>query len=234
MPFTGFKPRKDTLVPVPDEFFAEILLECKHLGELKVILYVIWRLSQMELHFPYLSYSDILEDKDFVNSMASETNSGPTALAEALDLAVGRGALLCATPSESRTNENLYFLNTPKGQAAMQAIHNGDWRPTELRELPLELSRPIPDVFQLYEENIGPLTPMIADALKDAEETYPPVWIADALRKAVENNKRNWRYVEAILKRWQEGGRDERRSRRDPEKDRRSYVEGEFSDFVEH
>jgi DNA replication protein len=234
MPFTGFKPRRETLIPVPDEFFSEILLECSHLGELKVILYVIWRVSQMEVHFPYLSYGDILEDEEFVAALGSEKSSGQAALDEALALAVARGVLLCATSTETRTEDDLYFLNTPKGQAALQAIHHGDWHPTELRELPLELNRAIPDIFQAYEENIGPLTPMIADALKDAEETYPPSWIHDAIRKAVENNKRNWRYVEAILKRWQEGGRDERRPRRDPEKDRRSYVEGEFSDFVEH
>jgi len=34
-----------------------------------------------------------------------------------------------------------------------------------------------PNIFKLYEENIGPLTPLIADALKDAEKTYPPEWV---------------------------------------------------------
>jgi DNA replication protein DnaD len=67
----------------------------------------------------------------------------------------------------------------------------------------------------------------------DAEETYPAQWIEDAFRLAVENNVRRWNYVQAIC-RWQEGGRDDRKDRRDTEKDRRRYVEGEFSDFIEH
>jgi DNA replication protein DnaD len=75
---------------------------------------------------------------------------------------------------------------------------------------------------------------MIADKLGEAEDTYPAHWIEDAVRIAVENNARRWSYVEAILKRWQEGGRDERTDRRDTEKDRRRYVEGEFSEFIEH
>jgi DnaD/phage-associated family protein len=98
----------------------------------------------------------------------------------------------------------------------------------------LELIPQAPNIYHLYEENIGPLTPMIADTLQEAEQSYPYVWIEEAVRIAVENNVRRWTYVEAILKRWQEGGRDERTDRRDTEKDRRRYVEGEFSDFIEH
>ncbi len=50
----------------------------------------------------------------------------------------------------------------------------------------------------------------------------------DAFRIAVENNKRNWRYIKAILRRWQEKGRHERQQdRRDTEKDRRRYAEWE-------
>jgi DNA replication protein DnaD len=75
---------------------------------------------------------------------------------------------------------------------------------------------------------------MIADKLGEAEDNYPAQWIEEAVQIAVENNVRRWSYVEAILKRWQEGGRDERTDRRDTEKDRRRYVEGEFSEFIEH
>ena len=85
------------------------------------------------------------------------------------------------------------------------------------------LSAPLerPNIFKLYEENIGPLTPLIADALKDAEEIYSAEWIAETIELAVKNNKRNWKYCEAILKRWKEEGRAEKQDRRDAEKDRR-------------
>ena len=79
---------------------------------------------------------------------------------------------------------------------------------------------------------------MIADALGEAEDTYPTHWIEEAIQIAVERNKRSWRYAEAILERWQREGRDARKEklkdRRDPEEARRQYIEGEFSDFVEH
>lgn len=65
------------------------------------------------------------------------------------------------------------------------------------------------NIFTAYESNIGVLTPMIAEKLKDAEQTYPLTWILEAFGLAVENNKRNWRYIETILKRWKADGKDE-------------------------
>jgi DnaD/phage-associated family protein len=72
-----------------------------------------------------------------------------------------------------------------------------------------EESSSTPNIFKAYEENIGPLTTMIADSLQDAEKTYPAKWILDTFKLAVENNKRSWRYCEAILKRWQAEGKDD-------------------------
>ena len=63
-----------------------------------------------------------------------------------------------------------------------------------------------PSIFDLYEGQIGMLTPIIAERLIDAEKTYPPDWIAEAFREAAENNAHSWRYVEAILMRWQRDG----------------------------
>ena len=64
-----------------------------------------------------------------------------------------------------------------------------------------------PTIFVLYEQNIGLLTPMIADELRDAEQHFPAEWIADAFREAVLHNKRSWKYVLAILERWRTEGR---------------------------
>jgi len=95
----------------------------------------------------------------------------------------------------------------------------------------LEMERP--NIFDLYEKNIGPLTPMISQTLQEAEKLYPEEWIEEAIRTAVLKNARNWRYVEAILRSWKEKGRDET-NRRNTQEDRRKYIEGEFADFIEH
>ena len=53
---------------------------------------------------------------------------------------------------------------------------------------------------------------MIADTLREAEKIYPPEWVEEAMKIAVQNNIRRWRYVEAILKSWKEEGQAWRRS----------------------
>ena len=65
-----------------------------------------------------------------------------------------------------------------------------------------------PNIFVLYEQNIGPLTPLLAEELMEAEDTYPAAWIEDAFREAVELNKRSWRYIQRILERWAAEGKD--------------------------
>lgn len=64
-----------------------------------------------------------------------------------------------------------------------------------------------PNIFTLYEQNIGLLSPLIADELRDAADMYPAEWIETAFREAVLHNKRKWSYIRAILRRWETEGR---------------------------
>jgi DnaD/phage-associated family protein len=163
-----------------------------------------------------------------MSGMGSSPQDAETQLDAALDRAVEDSILLKAI-LQLEAKETLYFLNTPKGRAAAQAIAQGRWQPSGDEQMPIELALERPNIYRLYEQNIGPLTPLIADSLRDAESEYPDAWVQDAFRIAVENNVRNWRYIQAILNRWQEKGRDERQKqdRRDTEKDRRRYAEWE-------
>lgn len=233
-PFRGFPEGKVRFTAIPAPFFSELLPEIDHLGELKVALYAIWRLDRMEGAFRYLRRADFLADGRFMQGLGGAPQEAEAALDEALERCVRRGALLKTRLAFEEGEVDLYFLNSPKGRAAVQAIARGEWLPSGDPQAPIALDREPPNVFRLYEEHIGPLSPMIAETLRDAEASYPASWIEDAIRIAVENNVRRWSYVEAILSRWRERGRDDRENRRDTEKDRRRYVEGEFSDFIEH
>lgn len=64
------------------------------------------------------------------------------------------------------------------------------------------------NLYSWYEENIGPITPIMAKLLKEAEEQYPEEWLREAFQIAVEREARNWSYVKAILERWHREGRD--------------------------
>ncbi len=70
-----------------------------------------------------------------------------------------------------------------------------------------------PEIFKIYEREIGALTPMIADALIEAEKTYPRDWFIPAFREAADHNARSWKYVETVLKRWRvEGFKSDKKS----------------------
>jgi len=70
-----------------------------------------------------------------------------------------------------------------------------------------EILPPRPEVFTVYEQEIGMLTPNIAAEIVQAEKDYPPGWVADALCEAARNGKRTWNYANGILRNWFVEGR---------------------------
>jgi DNA replication protein len=214
------------MTAVPDTFFSELLPQIDHLAELKVTLYCLWAVDQQEGNIRFVQRVDLLADAKFMEGLEGEAG-----LDDGLERAIQRGTLLKVEPSSGAAE--VYFLNSPRGRAAAKACAMGKWSPQSGGRIPAALADERPNIFRLYEENIGPLTPLLVDTLKDAEKEYPQEWIDEAFRAAVERNARSWRYIESILKAWQEKGRDGTH-RPDSEKERRRYVEGELSDFIEH
>jgi DnaD/phage-associated family protein len=212
--FRGFT-NSETFTPIPDSFFHHLLKEIKDVDELKVTLYFLWRAGHMDGPFRALSKVDF--DVKELGLSAEEIKSG-------LEKAVKRGTLL----KIQKDAVVFFLLNSLRGRAGVQAIKDGQWHP-KVGSAPLER----PNIFKLYEENIGPLTPLIADALKDAEDLYPEEWFADVIEIAVKNNKRNWKYCEAILKRWKEEGRHGQKNQRDAVKSSERYTQSEFAEYLD-
>jgi DNA replication protein len=226
MTFHGFIDEYANQIHIPEQFFRHVLLDINNLNELKLTLYIFWRLEHMEGPIHYFRLSELAKDTQLLKSMGKDPEKAQAAIKAALKRAVQHGTLLQADIESKDIQEKLIFINSPKGRAAVVAIQSGEWRMTDKPDQPVEIYPEHPNIFQLYETHIGPITPMIADALRDAEKTYQAEWIEDAFRIAVERNKRNWHYIEAILHRWQEGGRDDRKdqqTRRDTEKAIRKY-----------
>lgn len=212
--FSGFPSGKVHVVGIPRPVFTDLIPIIDDLAELKLTLHVLWRLSQQRGKVRYVRFHDLASDRVLLSGLGE---APAETLRAALNRAVQRGTLLQADPPEGGEQEALYFANTPRGRAAVDTIAGGEW-PDEV-----EIAER-PNVFSLYEENIGVLTPLIADELREAEEIYPAAWIEEAFREAVSLNKRSWRYIHAILERWQTEGKDDSAARSD-EADRRRYLE---------
>ena len=233
MGFDGFPPGKINTTRIPTLFFKELLPQIDDLNELKVTLYALWQITRLEGEVRFLKEEDFIGDPIFMEGMGASTAAQQRAIRAGLELAVNRGTLLKTTVPDKDNQLAIYFFNSPRGQAAVQSVADGSWRPSDGSGPSPTLSMEQPNIFQLYEENIGPLTPLIADTLREAEKNYPESWIRQALEIAVHNNVRKWNYVEAILRSGQDGGRDERQDRRHTTKDRRAYLEDEFAGFIE-
>lgn len=233
--FSGFPEGKHHLVRVTNVFFKDLLPLIDDLDELKVTLHIFWKLDQMEGIFRFLKLSDLIVDQDLIKGLKQEKTDN---LVKALEQAVKRGTLLEAEISGTSKNETIYFLNSPRGRSALHTLQKGQWDPLLSTSQSYDEVGETPNIYKLYEENIGALTPILADSLKEAENTYPAAWIEEAFHIAVENNKRNWRYINAILERWnregKHGGKEKSKDRSDSQETRRRYVEGEFSEFIEH
>lgn len=234
--FPGFPNGKVYLAHVPGPFFEDLMLQIDSLEELKISLESIWLLDHLEGTFRFLRLKDFMSDKRFMQSLSINEAIALEKLLGGLEKSVERGTLLSAPLKFQDDEEVCYFLNSPKGRAAVRAISSGQWSPGENshNDAPEEL----PNIYQLYEENIGAITPLLAEALTEAEDTYPIHWIEDAIRISVERNKRSWKYAEAILKKWKTEGRNAKKEtsqdQQDSAENRRGYIEGEYSDFIEH
>jgi DnaD/phage-associated family protein len=227
--FTGFRAGKQPYTPVPNLFFSELLPEVDHLGELKVTLHIFWLLTRKKGERRYVSDRELAADQRLLSGLASPGMSPEDALRDALERAVARRILLKVKVGE----QDWYFVNSEKGRQAVDDLMAGRWTPEEPEE-PVRLQFHRPNIFVLYEQNVGPLTPLLAEELMEAEDTYPANWIEDAFREAVELNKRSWRYIQRILERWAAEGKTDETSRRSDEGDWRRFIEGDYADYIEH
>ncbi|MBN1265747.1 MAG: DnaD domain protein [Anaerolineales bacterium] len=226
--FPGFE-RRSSVTPIPEKFFTLLLPQIDHLGELKVTLYAFWAMAQQQIQYPYLCRRNMLTDEILLQSLVQPGEDSIAALDDALHRAVKRGTLLHSITDHKTGKDDYYFINSTRGQQAVDAIENGTWQPAFEPQPSLPTSQRL-NIFLLYEQNIGPLTPMIAERLKDAEQEYPAQWVEEAFQIAVDNNVRKWSYIEAILKDWQDRGKNGREHHRRTQKTEQDYRKGWFDE----
>lgn len=216
--FKGFPVGKDNLTSIPNTFFNELLPLVDDLAELKVLLFCFWALPQRDIPYPYLTWTDFTDSEALMGGLSVIEGhlASEDALEHGLKSAVERGALLAVTVNNHEQDLTLYFANTERGRLGAEQVRIGNWEPTGYRHR-IAILPERPTIYKLYEENIGALTPLIADELKDTEAEFSASWIEEAIKITVEMNKRNWRYVRAILERWKKDGKQDESGRRTQE-----------------
>jgi len=223
MAFAGFS--TDNLVGLPPELFSDVIPNITLPSELKVTLQIFYRLSRQRIRPRRLSWDELVADQMLQRSLRSISTLRPyeELLAEGLDAALRRRTLLHLTlPADGRVS-NWYLVNTAVNQVWVQRLGTAQSvlsPPSELMERPSLLS--------LYEQNIGLITPMLVEELREAEERYPRLWIEEAMREAVHANARSWRYIRKVLERWAAHGRQHAPDQAERPIDVDKYTSGQF------
>jgi DNA replication protein len=218
MDFDGFGEGTFDTLAVPPGFISRFLAATDNLAELKLLLFCCWALPQKPAPYRYVRRDDLLRSETCMTALGVIDTARPpeTLLDAGLQAAVERGSLLQVTVTVEGRTETLYLVNTPQGQRTVERLDMGDFQPGDL-ERPVELLPERPNLFKLYEDNFGVLTPMIVDELKALEADYPAAWLPEAMQIAVRENKRRISYVRGILKRWQSEGKSHEESTRRPD-----------------
>jgi DNA replication protein len=234
--FQGF-PARSEFVSVPSAFFSHLLPEIDDPAELKTTLHVIAALYCKKGYPRFVSFNELMGDAAVQDSLKRAGEPMEVILRRALKLAVERGTLLSLALDKDGAIEDIYFLNDESGRQTAAKIESGQLQPGGLKagrrpDIPAEET---PDIFTLYEQNIGLLTPLVADELREAEKLYPPDWLRDAIREAALHNKRNIWYINKILENWSVKGRSDGTYQRHIKKtEPGKFVKGKYGRMVRH
>ncbi len=233
--FSGFPARME-FTPVPNIFFSSLLPEIDDIAELRTTLHIFQSIYGKRGYPRFTTYQELAHNKSLMASLKEEGKPPEEALRNALEMATKRGTILRLVLDKDGVSEDVYLLNSESDRQIVDKIQDGELHLPGLKveqQMTVIETEPPPNIFVLYEENIGMLTPMIADELREAEKLYPEDWIKDAIKEAVSLNKRSWRYISAILERWTTQGRDDGTSRRDFKKtDPNKYIKGKYGHIV--
>ncbi|MBN1218725.1 MAG: DnaD domain protein [Anaerolineae bacterium] len=225
--FNGFPTGELRFTSVPDLFFARLLPQIDSLVELKVTLHFMW------VHYRQarqaVSFNELLADETLGQSLSLLDEDIEATLAQGLQRAVERGTLLNVQVEDENGAHNLYLLNSERGRQAQRKFEAGEIGVVATSGAEVAAPTKRSNIFELYEDNIGLISPILADELKDAEATYPPQWIEDAFKIAVENNVRRWSYIRAILERMATAGREDT-----PDESDKSWYSDDERELIQH
>jgi DnaD/phage-associated family protein len=208
---------------IPKPFFSRVMPIINDLDELKTTLIF------FKLFFAKKGQPRFVTDLELVAEAQGQLDQDQ--IRKAMNLAGQHNHII---ELNGVNGAKTYFLNDASGRKSVALIKQGEIQvPEVVPAIPVAPPIETPNIFSLYEQNIGLITPIIADELRSAMDNYPETWIRDAISEASELNKRSWRYISKILDNWATQGKRDGTHQRDIQKGPDKYVKGRYGKFVQ-
>jgi DNA replication protein len=230
--------RHDQSIRIPVWFLVDVAPKIREIEELQVMLATFRLAGDPDFTRP-VHLEDLLLDEPLNTALKLEGAARPPIdrIRRGCELAVARDVLLrFEVTNEARPNDAWILIATTDNRRRLHRYRTGKLDPpvrTDSDSQPGSVQPSRPAIFTRYEQNIGLVTPIIADRLTEALELYPERWIEDAIEAAVSYNRRNWRYIQRILETWATEGRSDETDRRhqptSPGFDPERHLRGEFA-----
>ncbi|MSQ08220.1 MAG: DnaD domain protein [Dehalococcoidia bacterium] len=188
--------------PVPNPLLADLLEEIEDVGELKLTLRVVWALNRQRGFPKFVTASDMSSDQTVARMLGATGQELERVVNAKLEASAKRGTFLRAGGAQDHAGARFY-LNTEENRREL--TRSGDLSGPSVVEQPPETwqgseAMASGGAFTEYEENIGPLTPVVIGRMADVLIDHSEEDVIGAIRAAVTANARNWNYISAVLR----------------------------------
>ena len=206
LPATLFKTGQK-MIPFPVQLFTEILPRLHNESQLRATLYTWYAIMSKGSGQRYVYLSQLLTDPVLLSWFTHL--GGKNGIQRGLDQSCREGIFLQLQIGEDdkilapNDESGARLITDMKSESVAHHNQSRDSSPETNYERTV-----VSNVVEKYENEIGMLTPVIADMIAIAEQMYPTTWILEALDIAAQSNARSWKYVTAILARWKNEGKN--------------------------
>jgi len=205
MSFEGF-PSGSPVTPLPQALLRDLAPTMSDPAELVVTLYAIEELARVRRYPRRVLLRDLQECRALLESLAGlcPAREVEQAFADGLHAAVERGSLLIGRSAQAGVWAEWCALNDADGRRSLDS-------PAVVPASEASAGRVVgasgaPAIWQSAFGTAMP--PILIEEVKAAESRYGSERLRDAFVEAAAHNARSWRYVQAILERWETEGRD--------------------------
>ena len=205
MSFEGFVSGSPN-TPVPQALLRDLAPAMSDPAELIVTLYAVEAIAQVRRYPRRLSVRTLRESRPLIEALAGlcAPREVDDAFSDGLSAATARGSLLRARAVEHGAWLEWIALNDADGRRALQSAS-----PVTIEADVRGRESAYSSAPEIWQSAFGtPMPPILTEELKSAESRYGADWLQDAFVEAAANGARNWRYVLAILERWEMEGRN--------------------------